>query len=46
MGRGNRGRGRGDHMEDEEEMYEEEMEVSGGDGGLRSWEGCELREQE
>lgn len=28
MGRGNRGRGRGDHPEEEEEMYDEEMEVS------------------
>lgn len=28
MGRGNRGRGRSDHPEEEEEMYEEEMEVS------------------
>lgn len=27
MGRGGRGRGRGDHPEDEEEMYEEDMEV-------------------
>lgn len=31
MGRGGRGRGRGDHPEEEgeEELYEEEMEVSG-----------------
>lgn len=28
MGRGNRGRGRGDHPEEEEEMYDEEMEVN------------------
>jgi len=28
MGRGNRGRGRPDHPEEDEEMYEEEMEVS------------------
>lgn len=32
-------------MEDEEEMYEEEMEVSGGDGDLRGWEGWELWER-
>nr|XP_056701721.1 zinc finger CCCH domain-containing protein 4 isoform X1 [Euleptes europaea] len=31
MGRGGRGRGRGDHPEDEEEMYEEEMEYCEGE---------------
>lgn len=32
MGRGNRGRGRGEHPEEEEDLYEEDLDVSSAAG--------------